>query len=101
MEKDFYVCTNASREGVGAFLLQEGGVIAYASCKLRNHGVNYATHDLYLTTDVRTFLLQEGGVTSYDSCKLRNHEVNYATHDLYLATDVMALKLWRHHLVGR
>ena len=65
MDKDFMVFTDALGEGLGAVLMQEDGVIAYASCKLKNH------------------------------------EVNYATHNLELAIVVMALKLWRHYLVGR
>jgi hypothetical protein len=65
MDKDFLVCTDASEEGLGAVLMQDEGVIAYASRKLKNH------------------------------------EINYATHDLELAAVVMALKLWRHYLMGR
>jgi hypothetical protein len=29
MEKDFMVCTDASKQGLGAVLMQDGGVIAY------------------------------------------------------------------------
>jgi len=29
------------------------------------------------------------------------HEEHYATHDLELAVVVLALKIWRHYLVGR
>ena len=65
MEKEFTVCTDASRQGLGAVLMQEGGVIAYASRKLKPH------------------------------------EENYPTHDLELAAVMLALKLWRHYLVGR
>ena len=57
MDKDFIVCTDALKKGLGAVLMQEGGVIAYASRKLKPHEEQYATHDL-------------------------------------------ALKLWRHYLVG-
>eukprot|EP00253_Pinus_taeda_P013432 PITA_13432 len=64
MDKDFLVCTDASGEGLGAILMQDEGVIAYASRKLKGH------------------------------------EINYATHDLELAAVVMALKLWRHYLMG-
>jgi hypothetical protein len=64
MEKDFTVCTDASKQGLGAVLMQDGGVIAYASRKLKKH------------------------------------EELYATHDLELAAVMLALKLWRHYLVG-
>jgi hypothetical protein len=65
MGKDFTVCTDALNQGLGVVLIQEGGVIAYAS---RN---------------------------------LKQHEELYATHDLELATVILALKLWRHYLVGQ
>ncbi len=65
MDKDFTVCTDASKQGLGAVLMQDKGVIAYASRKLKPH------------------------------------EELYATHDLELAAIVLALKIWRHYLVGR
>ena len=65
MEKEFTVCTDASQQGLGAVLMQDGGVIAYASRKLKVH------------------------------------EESYATHDLELAAIMLALKLWRHYLIGR
>jgi hypothetical protein len=65
MEKDFTVCTDASKQGLGVVLMQDGGVIAYASRELEKH------------------------------------EELYATHDLYLAAVMLALKLWRHYLVGK
>jgi hypothetical protein len=64
MEKDFTVYTDASKQGLGAVLMQDGGVIAYASRKLKQH------------------------------------EDIYATHDLELEIVMLALKLWRHYLVG-
>ena len=45
--------------------------------------------------------MQEGGVIAYASHKLKPHEEQYATHDLELAAIMLALKLWRHYLVGR
>ncbi len=48
MEKDFTVYTDASQQRLGAILMQDGGVIAYASRKLKIHEESYATHDLEL-----------------------------------------------------
>ena len=44
----FDVFCDASRNGLGCVLMQEGRVIAYASNQLRKHEVNYPTHDLEL-----------------------------------------------------
>jgi hypothetical protein len=65
MEKDFMVYMDASKKGLGAMLMQDGGVISYVSRKLKKH------------------------------------KELYATHDLELAAVMLALKLWRHYLVGR
>jgi hypothetical protein len=46
MEKDFMVCTDASKQELGAVLMQDGGVISYASRNLKKHEELYATHDL-------------------------------------------------------
>ena len=46
MEKEFLVCTNASKEVLGGVLMQDGRVITYISRKLRRHEENYETHDL-------------------------------------------------------
>jgi hypothetical protein len=48
MEKEFTVYTDASKQGLGAMLMQDGGVIAYVSRKLKQHQEIYATHDLDL-----------------------------------------------------
>lgn len=48
----FMVVTNASREGLGGVLMQDGQVIAYESQKLKNYEQNYAPHDLELATIV-------------------------------------------------
>jgi hypothetical protein len=48
MKKDFTVCTDASKQGLGAVLMQDGGVIVYVSRKLKQHEELYATHDFEL-----------------------------------------------------
>jgi len=52
IEKPFDVFYDASGIGLGCVLMQEGRVIAYASCQLRKHEVNYPTHDLELAAVV-------------------------------------------------
>jgi hypothetical protein len=48
MEKDFTVCIDASKKELGAMLMHDGGVIAYASRNLKQHEEVYGTHDLEL-----------------------------------------------------
>jgi hypothetical protein len=52
IEKPFDVYCDASRTGFGGVLMQDGRVIAYASCQLKKHEVNYPTHDLELAVVV-------------------------------------------------
>ncbi|WVZ49148.1 hypothetical protein U9M48_000525 [Paspalum notatum var. saurae] len=50
--KPFDVYCDASGNGLGCVLMQEGRVIAYASRQLRNNEANYRTHDLELAAVV-------------------------------------------------
>ena len=47
-EKDFTICVDTSKEGLGGVLTQKGHVICYESWKLKEHEWNYGTHDLEL-----------------------------------------------------
>ncbi|XP_073046190.1 uncharacterized protein [Primulina eburnea] len=50
--KDYTVYSDASKEGLGCVLMQEGRVIAYASRQLKPYEQNYPTHDLELAAVV-------------------------------------------------
>ena len=51
-DKDFIVYCDASLQGLGCVLMQEGHVVAYASRQLKPHEQNYPTHDLELAAVV-------------------------------------------------
>ena len=48
--KEFVIYSDASLNGLGCVLMQEGKVIAYASRQLKSHEKNYPTHDFELAT---------------------------------------------------
>jgi hypothetical protein len=54
--KKFNIYCDASRQGLGCVLLQDGQVVSYTSRQLRKHKENYPTHDLELS--------RYGGTTS-------------------------------------
>ncbi|GJR27773.1 putative reverse transcriptase domain-containing protein [Tanacetum coccineum] len=45
---DFVIYCDASKQGFGSVLMQQGNVISYASRQLKKHEKNYTTHDLEL-----------------------------------------------------
>jgi hypothetical protein len=52
MEKPFSIYSDASGQGLGCVLMQDGHVVAYASQQLRKHEAHYPTHDFELATVV-------------------------------------------------
>jgi hypothetical protein len=48
MEKPFSIYCNASGQGLGCVLMQDGHVVVYASRQLRKHEEKYLTHDMEL-----------------------------------------------------
>ena len=53
---DFVVCMDASLEGIRAVLMQGRQVIAYESYKLKDHELNYPTHDLELAAVIHALV---------------------------------------------
>jgi hypothetical protein len=47
-DKDFIVCIDGIKEGLGGVLTREGHEIFYESQKLKERERNYVTHDLEL-----------------------------------------------------
>jgi hypothetical protein len=43
LTKEFHVYCDASTQGIGCVLMQDGVVVAYASRQLRRHKCNYPT----------------------------------------------------------
>ena len=58
--KEYVIFSDASLNGLGCVLLQEGKVVAYASRQLKPHEKNYPTHDLELASIV--FALKYGDI---------------------------------------
>jgi hypothetical protein len=52
IQKDFQVYYDASRQGLGSVLMQNGKVVSYASHQIKHHERNYPTHDLELASVV-------------------------------------------------
>ncbi|KAA3483466.1 DNA/RNA polymerases superfamily protein [Gossypium australe] len=50
--KEFVIFSDASLNGLGCVLMQEGKVVVYASRQLKQHERNYSTHDLELAAIV-------------------------------------------------
>jgi hypothetical protein len=52
MERSFSIYCDASGQGLGCVLMQDGHMVAYASRQLRKHEAHYPTHHLELATVV-------------------------------------------------
>jgi hypothetical protein len=52
MERPISIYCNASGQGLGCVLMQDGHVVAYASRQLRKHEEKYPTHDLEIAAVV-------------------------------------------------
>ncbi|GJX48580.1 putative reverse transcriptase domain-containing protein [Tanacetum coccineum] len=59
---DFVVYCDASKQGFGCVLMQQGKVIAYASRQLKTHEKNYTTHNLELGAVVFVCPFKSGAI---------------------------------------
>lgn len=53
---EFFVCIDVALVGLGGVLMQDGRVVAFESCKLKDYELNYPTHELELTVVVHTLV---------------------------------------------
>jgi hypothetical protein len=64
-DDDFFVCTDSCKEGLSGVLMQNGHVICYESRKLKDHEINYTTHELELALIVHALRMWR----NYFMCK--------------------------------
>ncbi|CAA0833519.1 Uncharacterized mitochondrial protein AtMg00860, partial [Striga hermonthica] len=55
--RSFTIFSDASRQGLGCVLMQDGQVVAYASRQLKPHEQNYPAHDLELAAVVHALMI--------------------------------------------
>jgi hypothetical protein len=69
---------DASKQGLGVVLMQDGRAIAYDSRKLRLHEDNYATHDLELVVVVHALRLWRHYLVGWKfELKIDHHGLQY------------------------
>src|SRR3954462_13133751 len=80
--KDFVVFCDASHQGLGCVLMQDGNVVDYASRQLKPHENNYPTHDHELAAVVHA-LKQWRHYLLGSCCELySDHQsLNYLSHN--------------------
>jgi hypothetical protein len=69
MEKPFLIFCDASGQGLGCVIIQDGPVVAYASWHLRKHEEHYPTPDLELAVVVHALKIERCYLTER-RCKL-------------------------------
>ncbi|WMV32742.1 hypothetical protein MTR67_026127 [Solanum verrucosum] len=72
--KEYVVYSDASHNGLGFVLMQEGKVISYASRKLKPHELNYPTHDFELAAIVFAFKIWRHYLYGEKCHVFTNHE---------------------------
>lgn len=72
-KKSFMVCMDASREGVGGLLIQEGNLIAYESRKLKEYEQLYSSYNLELTIVVHALKMWQHYLLGKKFMLLKDH----------------------------
>nr|ABA91307.1 retrotransposon protein, putative, Ty3-gypsy subclass [Oryza sativa Japonica Group] len=110
IRKDFVIYCDASRQGLGGVLMQDGKVVAYASRQLRPHEENYPTHDLELAAVVHALNIWRHYLIG-NHCDIytdhKNLKYIFTQSDLNLRQRRWLelikdydLEIWRHYLIG-
>jgi hypothetical protein len=71
ISKKFDICCDASRQGLGCVMMQDGQVVSYASRQLRKHEENYPTHDFELAVVVHALKIWRHYLISH-RCEIYN-----------------------------
>jgi hypothetical protein len=69
------VCTDACKEGLGGVLTQNGHAIFYESRKLKEHGINYGTQELEISTIVHMLKMWRHYIVGKKFDPSTNHSV--------------------------
>eukprot|EP00253_Pinus_taeda_P017694 PITA_17694 len=72
--KDYVVCIDASKEGLGGVLMQEGKVIAYESRKLKEHEQRYSAYDLELAVVIHALKMWQHYLMGRKFLLLTDHD---------------------------
>jgi hypothetical protein len=57
IQRDLVVYCDASQQGLGCVLMQDGKAVAYSSHQLKPHEQNYPTHDLQFAAVVHALMI--------------------------------------------
>ncbi|KAA3465838.1 DNA/RNA polymerases superfamily protein [Gossypium australe] len=88
--KEFVIFSDASLNGLGCVLVQEGKVVAYASRQLKTHEKNYPTHDLELAAIV--FALKSWRHYLFELLKDYELVIDYHPRKANVVTDALSWK---------
>nr|AAR00610.1 putative reverse transcriptase [Oryza sativa Japonica Group] len=101
--KDFVIYCDASRQGLGGVLMQDGKVVAYASRQLRPHEENYPTHDLELAAVSLKYIFTQSDLNLrqrrwLELIKDYDLEVHYHPGKANVVADALSRKSHCNHL---